>query len=187
MSHKRLFAIICIGMLCFGFGFLLEALTPEPVVAQCGSNPPPDSSCYTCHIEENPIDKNGEWHSIHAPKDCCAKCHGGNCSTMDQDLAHQGIIDNPLSDIYTNCHSCHPDDYQAKAEVFAAELDLTPGSIATPTTAPSLKLLAAPLVIVPSPVSMTSSALPLPLILSGSLAIILIILGIIILITQLRS
>lgn len=187
MSRKRLFTIICIGTFCFGFGFLLEAMTPTTAAAQCGSNPPPDSSCYTCHIEENPVAENGEWHGVHARKDCCTKCHGGNCSTMDQDLAHQGIIGNPLSDIYTNCHSCHPDDYQARAELFAAELDITPGSIATPTTVPSGKLLVAPLVIVASPVSTRSSALPLPLILGGSLAIILLILGIIILITQLQN
>jgi len=187
MSRKRLFTIICTGMLCFGFGFLLEALTPAPVAAQCGSNPPPDSSCFTCHIEEHPVAENGKWHGVHARKDCCARCHGGNCMSMDKDLAHQGIVTNPLSDIYTNCHSCHPDDYQARAELFAAELDITPGSIATPTSGRSGKLLAAPLVIVPLPVSTTSSALPLPLILGGSLAIILLILGIIILIAQLHS
>ncbi|PWB49559.1 MAG: hypothetical protein C3F13_19385 [Anaerolineales bacterium] len=106
---------------------------------------------------------------------------------MDKDLAHQGIVANPVSDIYTNCHSCHPDDYQTRADIFANKLDIIPGSIATPTPAPSGKVLAAPLVILPSPVSTTSFALPLPLILGGSSIIILFILGIIILITRLRG
>ncbi|NJD59011.1 MAG: hypothetical protein FIA98_06395 [Anaerolineae bacterium] len=187
MSQKSFFVIICVGMLFLGIGFLIWVMTPSPVFAQCGSNPPPDSSCYTCHVQEDPVAANGEWHGVHARKDCCAKCHGGNCSTMDKDLAHQGIVANPVSDIYTNCHSCHPDDYQTRADIFANKLDIIPGSIATPTPAPSGKVLAAPLVILPSPVSTTSFALPLPLILGGSSIIILFILGIIILITRLRG
>jgi hypothetical protein len=187
MSRKRFFVIIFAGMLFLGIGFLVWVLTPLPVSAQCGSNPPPDSSCYTCHVQEDPVAENGEWHGVHARKDCCAKCHGGNCSTMDKNLAHQGMVANPLSDIYTDCHSCHPDDYQAKADIFAAELDITPGSIATPTPVPSGKILAAPLVILPTPLLTTSSGLPLPLILGGSAVIILFIFGIIILITHWHS
>jgi hypothetical protein len=118
ISRKRLFTIICIGTPCLGFGILLEAMTPTSAAADCGSNPPPDSTCLPCH----------------------------------------------------------PDDYLAKEDFFAAELDFTPVSIATQTTVPSGKLLTAPLVIAPSPESTTSSNLPHPLILGGSAALMLIIL-----------
>jgi hypothetical protein len=187
MTRKRFFVIICTGILFLAIGILAWVLTPLPVSAQCGSNPSPDSSCYTCHVQEALVAGNGEWHGVHGRKDCCAKCHGGNCSTMEKDIAHQGIVANPLSDIYTSCHSCHPDDYQAKADVFAAELEITPGSIGTPTPVPAGKVLGAPLAILPAPVITTSSALPLPLILGGSAFLILLLLGIIVLITQLRS
>jgi hypothetical protein len=51
---------------------------------------------------------------------------------MDKDLAHEGLMAQPLADIYTDCHSCHP-DYEARAAQFAPSLDVTPGSCATPT------------------------------------------------------
>jgi hypothetical protein len=187
MPRKILFKIIWAGLFCLGLGVFISILTASPVSAQCGSNPPPDSSCYSCHVQENPVAGLGDWHGVHARKDCCAKCHGGNCSTMDEDQAHLGVVANPLSDIYTNCHSCHPEDYLAKAEVFAAELDITPGSIATPTPVPVGKVVVAPLVTLPSPIAMNTSNLPPLLVLGGSLVVILFVVGIIILTTHLHT
>lgn len=175
------------GLLGLGVAILMWVLTPLPVAAQCGSNPPPDSTCFTCHVIETPVFENGEWHGIHASKDCCAKCHGGNCISMDKDLAHEEMITNPLSDIYTNCHSCHPDDYQARAETFSIELGITPNSIVTPTPVPAGKVMANPLVILPSPVSTTTSTFPMPIVLGGLVIIILFMFGIITYITHLRS
>jgi hypothetical protein len=180
MSRKWLISLICIGVLSLASGLFIWAMTPSPAAAQCGSNPPPDSSCFTCHVQENPVVENGVWHGIHGRSDCCAKCHGGNCSTMDKDLAHQGMVNNPLSDIYTNCHSCHPDDYYTRADIFAAELGITPGSIPTPTPAPAGKVIASPLVILPAPVPVTGSAIPLPFIIGGTLLIVVFILGMIV-------
>jgi hypothetical protein len=185
MTRKWLITLVFIGLLFFGGSVLVWTMTPIPVAAQCGSNPPPDSSCYTCHVQEDPISGNGEWHGIHANKDCCAKCHGGNCSTMDKDLAHQGMIANPLSDIYTNCHSCHPDDYQEVAETFAMELGIIPGSIATPTPVPTEKVTVNSLVILPSPSPNSPAAFPLPIALAGLVVIILVLFGIITLIMHL--
>ena len=187
MSRKWLITLVFIGILFLGCSVLVWAITPIPAAAQCGSNPPPDSSCYTCHVEQDPVYENGEWHGVHARKDCCAKCHGGNCSTMDKDLAHQSLITNPLSDIYTNCHSCHPDDYQVRAEVFAIELGITPSSIPTPTPVPVGKVMASPLVILPSPISSQPSTFPWPAILGGLTIIVLFLFGIITLIIYLRA
>ena len=55
----------------------------------------------------------------------------------EKELAHVGIIANPLEDVYTNCHACHPDDYWQRAETFAVELNITPSSRATPTFVPT--------------------------------------------------
>jgi hypothetical protein len=48
------------------------------------------------------------------------------------------MVSNPLEDIYTNCHACHPYDYPQRAALFAAELGITPSSRKTPTPVPSL-------------------------------------------------
>jgi hypothetical protein len=104
-----------------------------PVRAQCGDTQP--SSCSTCHAREDPVNEKGEWHIIHASKDICINCHGGNGSTMDKDLAHESLMAHPLDDIYTDCHSCHP-DYDERAAHFAPTLGVTPGSCATPTPVP---------------------------------------------------
>jgi hypothetical protein len=90
-----------------------------------------------CHINQAPVYEQGIWHGTHARKDCCTNCHGGNCSAVEKELAHVGIIANPLEDVYTNCHACHPDDYWQRAEAFAIELNITPASRATPTSVPT--------------------------------------------------
>jgi hypothetical protein len=104
---------------------------------------------------------------------------------MDKTLAHEGMIANPLSDIYTNCHSCHPDDYQDVAQTFAMELGITPGSVATPTPAPTEKVTANSLIILPSPGPISPSAFPLPIALAVLVVIILVLFGLITLIMHL--
>ncbi len=115
---------------------VILGIGPSTVSAQCGVNPP-HSSCITCHETQAPVYENGVWHGAHARKDCCTNCHGGNCNAEEKEQAHVGMIPNPLEDIYTNCHACHPDDYPQRAAVFAAELGITPSSRETPTPVPS--------------------------------------------------
>jgi hypothetical protein len=124
---KKVLLLTGIALLVVALGNLF----PTPVHAQCGTWPV--GSCVTCHIEQAPVYDEGHWHSVHARRDCCTNCHGGNCSATEKELAHVGLIANPLEDVYTNCHACHPDDYWQRAEVFAAELDITPASRSTPT------------------------------------------------------
>jgi hypothetical protein len=130
---------------------VLESLTASPAQAQCGDIPA-DSSCITCHETQgaDPVYGKGEWHAIHARKDCCTNCHGGNCAAIDKDLAHENLIENPLTDIYTGCHSCHPDDYADRAARFAVVLAVTPGSISTPTAVPTRQVMEHPMVILPA-------------------------------------
>jgi hypothetical protein len=120
-----LFIVVLAGMLA------LLAMEAAPVRAQCG-NPQP-STCTTCHAQQDPVNDKGEWHIIHARQDLCVNCHGGNASAKDKDLAHESLMAHPLEDIYTDCHSCHP-DYATRAAQFAPILGVTPGSCATPTS-----------------------------------------------------
>jgi hypothetical protein len=115
--------------------FILLAMWTVPVHAQCGDNPPV-SACVTCHEKQAPVYENGAWHTIHGRKECCVNCHGGNCSAAEKEQAHEGMVSNPLSDIYLSCHQCHPDDYPERAARFAATLQITPASSATSTPVP---------------------------------------------------
>jgi hypothetical protein len=107
-----------------------------PGSAQCGEDFT-HSSCITCHQTQAPVYAEGEWHIIHARKDCCASCHGGNCTAMEKELAHQGMVARPLEDIYTNCYACHPEDYALRADRFAAILGVPVHSSSTPTPMPT--------------------------------------------------
>jgi hypothetical protein len=68
---------------------------------------------------------------------------------MDKDLAHEGLGAHPLEDIYTNCYPCHPDDYEGRADRFAALLGATPTSRPTPTAVPVAPVVVHPIVIQP--------------------------------------
>jgi len=111
---------------------------PSTALAQC--DVPPKSSCANCHSENGSVNAMGHWNEIHVNQDLCIHCHGGNATAMEKGTAHQGLVAQPLSDIYTDCHSCHPDDYATKSEQLAAELNRTTSSCATPTPIPLASL-----------------------------------------------
>jgi hypothetical protein len=131
MSAKKLYQWFFITALAGIIALLIIEIAP--VQAQCGDLQP--SSCAACHAQEDPVNEKGEWHIIHASKDICINCHGGNGKINDKDLAHEGLTKQPLNDIYTDCHCCHP-DYDDRAARFAPTLGVTPGSCATPTPIP---------------------------------------------------
>ena len=135
-----------------------------PVHAQCGETLP-KSSCLTCHEQQAPVYEKGEWHLIHGRKDCCSNCHGGNCTTTDKELAHEKLVVHQLEDIYTNCYSCHPKDYQARAEKIALLLGVTPMSSPTATPAPLSPIVEHPIVIPQPSTSISPINPPLPLVL----------------------
>ncbi len=131
MNRRRILIVPAVGslLLLVGIGMLSR---PAPALAQCGGPSEQRSSCITCHEIQEPVVNRGEWHSIHAGMDMCVNCHGGNASTMIEADAHLGVVADPLQDIYTDCHSCHP-DYEVLASRFAQEAGVTPGSCSTPT------------------------------------------------------
>ncbi len=97
------------------------------------------SSCSVCHAKTDPVANKGEWHTVHAAKDICRDCHGGNDQTTDKDQAHVQLVANPLTDTYLSCHQCHPDDYQSRADRFAAQLGITAKSSPPVTTTAAMQ------------------------------------------------
>jgi hypothetical protein len=111
--------------------------------AQCGSQA---SSCKNCHETQgqDPVNNDGkDWHSAHAFGDFCYACHGGNNQSMDKATAHTGMVD-PMSDIKVACGSCHPNDLQARAEVYAKELGTNLNQAGSATQAPGSTPAATP-------------------------------------------
>jgi len=131
MSIKTLLRWFLIVALFLMVSLILGLRSVSPVMAQCEN--PPKSSCLSCHGQVDHLSGMGEWNRVHMSQDMCTNCHGGNASTMDKDRAHEGVVAQPLGDIYTNCHSCHPTDYVARSAQFATTLHVTPSSCATPT------------------------------------------------------
>jgi hypothetical protein len=105
--------------------------------AQCGSQA---SSCKNCHETQgqDPVNSDGTaWHVSHAFGDFCYICHAGNNQSMDKAIAHTGMVA-PMSDVKAACQSCHPNDLQQRAEVYATKLGVTvdtASSGAAPTVA----------------------------------------------------
>ena len=157
--HKRPDLLLIItGVLLLMAGLVVWAGTAPRALAQCGDTID-KSSCITCHEATYPVSGTGEWHDVHASKDCCWNCHGGNTTAQDKDLAHAGMTLNPLVDTYQDCYACHPDDYQSRAEHFGAILGVVPIDNAPnlPTPQPISVRAENQLVVLPTPESARST------------------------------
>ncbi len=124
MQRKKLYVLIAStgATLLTVCGIALAMV--QPVHAQCGSQA---SSCKNCHEVQgkDPVNSDGtSWHQAHAFGDFCYICHGGNNQATDETAAHQGMVP-PLSDVQAACAQCHPNDLQARAEVYAKALGVT--------------------------------------------------------------
>lgn len=86
-------------------------------------------SCKNCHEvqAEDPVNSKGDWHVSHAFGDFCEFCHAGNVQSLVKEEAHVGMV-YPLDDLDTNCLSCHPNDVNELAQVYAVALGVTLGS-----------------------------------------------------------
>lgn len=136
MSAQKISQLrLAVSLVILVIGLLLW-LMPQTAVAQCED---PTPSCCACHATAHPVAAEGEWHTIHARKECCRACHGGNDRAEDKDTAHVGMTLHPLDDTYLACHQCHPDDYPQRAEVFAVALHITPQSSEPPTQTVALQ------------------------------------------------
>lgn len=116
-----------------GVGILFLALLPfflfgtsQPAAAQCGTSA---SSCKNCHEVQgqDSVNANGDWHTAHAFGDFCEFCHAGNVESKAKEEAHVGLV-SPLMDVKASCQSCHPQDYNDKAQVYATVLGVQLGT-----------------------------------------------------------
>ena len=127
MQRKKLFiTMVVLGVLLAVISGVWLA-SAQPVSAQCGSSA---SSCKNCHEVqgEMPVNNDGTaWHQSHAFGDFCYICHAGNSQATDKVEAHAGLVA-PLADIQASCLQCHPDDLEARAEVYATTLGVEIGS-----------------------------------------------------------
>ena len=138
MQRKKLYmTFVFAGILVLIVAGIALAFT-QPAHAQCGSQA---SSCKNCHEVQgqDPVNNDGKpWHTSHAFGDFCYICHAGNQQATDKVAAHTGMV-SPLSDIKASCAQCHPNDLQARAQVYASILgvDISAGgsTSSSPTTA----------------------------------------------------
>lgn len=131
MHRRSLFAVlVLVGVLGVGTA-ALSFLAVQPARAQCGSQA---SSCKNCHETQGkkPVNNDGTaWHQSHAFGDFCYICHFGNNQATDEVTAHAGMQP-PLADVQAACAQCHPNDLQARAQVYAAKLGAPlPASVAS--------------------------------------------------------
>jgi hypothetical protein len=146
MQHRSRYAEIIVAGVVVLIVSAFMLLGVEPVRAQCGSQA---SSCKNCHETQGKDSVNADgtaWHQSHAFGDFCYICHGGNNQAMDETAAHTGMVD-PMSDIQAACGQCHPNDLQARADVYATKLGVTAslGSAApTAVSATATPVAAAP-------------------------------------------
>ena len=119
---SRVFSVFTLIVLVLvGLGMIWLTLPPT-ASAQCGSI---ESSCAKCHQTSHPVCSDGTaWHSEYGHRNACWNCHGGNDTAQDKELAHVGLMRNPLDDAYTSCYVCHPDNYQQLAQRYAQSLGI---------------------------------------------------------------
>ena len=143
MQRKKLYmTFVFAGILVLIVAGIALAFT-QPAHAQCGSQA---SSCKNCHEVQgqDPVNNDGKpWHTSHAFGDFCYICHAGNQQATDKVAAHTGMV-SPLSDIKASCAQCHPNDLQARAQVYASILGVdisaggsTPSSPTASTATPA--------------------------------------------------
>ncbi len=121
MKRKHLYLLLASTGVALLAACVIAFAAPQTVKAQCGSQA---SSCKNCHEVQgkDPVNSDGKgWHQSHAFGDFCYICHGGNQQATDETAAHQGMVA-PLSDVQAACASCHPNDLQARADVYAKVL-----------------------------------------------------------------
>lgn len=135
LHRKSSRALLFGGLLIFTASLLLPA---APTEAQCGTQA---SSCKSCHEVQGELPVNADgtgWHESHAFGDFCYICHAGNQQAMEADAAHEGMVP-PLSDVKASCQMCHAEDLDARAQVYAALLnvELSSGSASSGSVAPT--------------------------------------------------
>ena len=136
MHNKKLYVWLLTSGLLILLVTVIALVTVQPVKAQCGSQV---SSCKNCHEVQakDPVNNDGTgWHQSHAFGDFCYICHAGNNQATDKVAAHTGMV-SPLADVKASCAQCHPNDLQARAQVYATKLGVQIGTGGAPAASSS--------------------------------------------------
>jgi hypothetical protein len=123
MFLKMLF-LTSSALLLVGTALLIPVATTQ-VFAQ-GENPPDNNSCMDCHEDQYYLHDIGDWYCLSETKVSCTGCHQGRPDTMIKEIAHEGLIVNPLVNDAAVCQGCHPDDYQARVQAYASIAGIGP-------------------------------------------------------------
>jgi hypothetical protein len=159
---KRYLLLVTTGILTLIVTGVALAIV-QPVKAQCGSQA---SSCKNCHEVQakDPVNNDGtSWHKAHAFGDFCYICHAGNNQATDETAAHTGLV-SPLTDVKASCAQCHPNDLDARAQVYASALGVKVGTgssapAATPATT-NASAPTTPAVVSQQPAAQQASLVP---------------------------
>ncbi len=114
----------------------IALISIQPAEAQCGSQA---SSCKNCHETQgqDPVNADGTgWHQSHAFGDFCYICHAGNSQATEIEAAHTGMVA-PMTDVQAACAQCHPNDLQARADVYTVALGIPAAAADAPAAATS--------------------------------------------------
>lgn len=132
MFRKNLFLLL-VAVTFAAVGFLSLKENDQAFAQEAVS--PKEPSCIGCHEDQYTLYDNGKWYCLRKSPVSCTECHGGRTDTVVQDMAHEGLIANPLVDNAAVCQDCHPNDYQARVQKFAsiAGVSSTPRPYATYT------------------------------------------------------
>lgn len=113
-------------------GAALTSSPALPVQAQ-EETPAPDSRCRNCHENLYLLHDSGQWCCFCEPERTCTCCHGGNPETVDPEIAHEGLVANPITENPAICQDCHPDDYADRIMRFSLAAGIEPTPLEAPT------------------------------------------------------
>lgn len=97
------------------------ALSPVALANACGLGA---SSCFRCHNGKRAVAPQTQadiapWHQQHGKVNySCVGCHQGNPRILKADIAHKGLIANPVSAPEKTCASCHGADSDRLAAIY---------------------------------------------------------------------
>lgn len=103
-----------------------------------------NGNCIVCHEDLYFLHDTGNWFCLNESPMTCVDCHGGNPSTLDQDLAHASRAAHPvINDDISKCQQCHPDECYDRVALFDRSAGISDVLVAVPYT-PSYSMDAAP-------------------------------------------
>jgi hypothetical protein len=99
--------------------------------------PPRDTACIDCHLDQYWLYDSGKSYCLIETKVRCTECHHGRTETAVKELAHEGLIANPVVNDAAICQECHHDDYRSKVQKFASIAGVSPTPVPYSTCTPS--------------------------------------------------